>query len=372
MVSLKKLKISKIQKKLKMNFLKNPFLLVIGILLIIIIILIIYNYFNNKNIEMFYKGTKKTKSAAKAEAEEAAAALEEAEAAAEEAAAALEEAEQVAEEAAAALEEAEKVVAEKAKAAAATAKAAATTTTEKAAAEKAAKAAAAKAAAAKAAAAKAAAKAAETTTTTTTTTDPCFTGNTNILLENNTYKEISNIKRNDRIRLSNNKIGIVRTILKTEINSDTNICNIDGFDVTPNHLIYKIDNNQQKNNWILPKNITTPITQFIDHVYNLYIIMEDHTLPDAGFIVKGIQNNWAAMPCGHSIKYPSKNKSPFWKTHIVDILEQLEPEIDENGILLLSKNNFNMIKNVGNISYGIRYKNKLYGCDDNNLIIYNQ
>jgi hypothetical protein len=43
-------------KKLKMGFLKNPFLLVIGILLIIIIILIIYNYFNkkSKNIERFY------------------------------------------------------------------------------------------------------------------------------------------------------------------------------------------------------------------------------------------------------------------------------------------------------------------------------
>ena len=56
MVSLKKLKISKIQKRLKMDFLKNPFLLVIGILLIIIIILIIYNYFNkkSKNIERFY------------------------------------------------------------------------------------------------------------------------------------------------------------------------------------------------------------------------------------------------------------------------------------------------------------------------------
>ena len=43
-------------KKLKMDFLKNPFLLVIGILFIIIIILIIYNYFTkkSKNIERFY------------------------------------------------------------------------------------------------------------------------------------------------------------------------------------------------------------------------------------------------------------------------------------------------------------------------------
>lgn len=46
----------KIQKRLKIDFLKNSFLLVIGILLIIIIILIIYNYFNkkSKNIERFY------------------------------------------------------------------------------------------------------------------------------------------------------------------------------------------------------------------------------------------------------------------------------------------------------------------------------
>lgn len=200
----------------------------------------------------------------------------------------------------------------------------------------------------------------------------CFTGNTKILLENNTYKEISNIKRNDRIRLSNNKIGIVQTILKTEINSDINICNIDGFNVKPNHPIYKIDNNQQENNWILPKNITPPIIQFIDYVYNLHIIMEDNSLPDAGFIIKGIQYNWAAMPCGHSIKYPSKNKSPFWKTHIVDILDKLEPEIDENGTLLLSKHNYNIIKNVDSISYGFRYKNKLYGCNGDRLIIYDQ
>ena len=201
----------------------------------------------------------------------------------------------------------------------------------------------------------------------------CFKGDTLILMENNTYKEIYKIIKNDRLRLSDNKIGIVKVILKNELNRDIDICFIDGFYVTPYHIIHKINKpstKYDKKEWNYAINIKNNIKykKFIDSVYSLHITMIDGRLPNAGFIIKGLENNWAGITTGHLINHPIAS-NPFWKTFIVDILNILKDEINENGIFLLKYPEFILLKNSEEITYGIKYKNKSYTFKNNKIVI---
>jgi hypothetical protein len=238
---------------------------------------------------------------------------------------------------------------------------------EKADAEKAAadKAAAEKAAAEKAAAEKAAAEKAAPPT--------CFKGDTLILMEDNTYKEISKIFKNDRLKLSDNNIGIVKVILKNELNRKTDMCFLDGFYVTPYHAIYKINKlstDNDKEDWKYAVNIENNIKskKFVDYVYNLHITTINGSLPNAGFVIKGLENNWAGTPFGQLINHPNVS-NPFWKTCIVDILNILKDEINENGIFLLKYPEFMLLKNSEKTTYGIKYKNKTYILKNNKIVI---
>ena len=199
----------------------------------------------------------------------------------------------------------------------------------------------------------------------------CFKGDTLILLENNIYKEISKIIKNDRLRLSNNTIGIVNTLLKYEYNTDINICNIDGFYVTPYHPIYKMINfskDDDNNNWVNPIALSNPNKEKIDYIFDIQIRMEDGSLPNAGYVIKGKNNNWAGIPAGNVVNHPLI-KNPFWTTHIVNILDILKSEKDENGTMLFKKNEFSLCKNKDFITYGLIYKNKLYTFKDDKIII---
>ena len=202
---------------------------------------------------------------------------------------------------------------------------------------------------------------------------PCFKGDTLILLEDNTYKEISKIIKNDRLKLSNNTIGIVNTLIKYECNKDINICNVDGFYVTPYHPIYKMINfskEEDSNNWINPITLTQPNQEFIDYIFDIQIKMEDSSLPNAGYVIKGKNNNWAGIPLGNVVNHPLIN-NPFWCTHIVGILDILKSEKDKNGIMLFKKNEFSICKNKDLITYGLIYKNKLYTFEGDKIIILN-
>ena len=195
--------------------------------------------------------------------------------------------------------------------------------------------------------------------------DPCFKGDTLILMEDDTYKQISDLKKQDRLRLSNNKIGIIDIVLKTECGYNKDLCFVDEFYVTPYHEISKMNRFSKEGDtigWKYPINITQPVKLFTDYVYNLHIVMEDGSLPNAGYMIKGLNDNWAGITMATS-------KNPFWNTHILEIFKYLESEIDETGVLLFKKGEFNLLKNNERTTYAMRYKNKIYTCENDKVVV---
>lgn len=200
----------------------------------------------------------------------------------------------------------------------------------------------------------------------------CFKGDTIILINDNEYKKISEIKKDEKILLSDGNIGIVKILVKYgSLNNLANLSNVDGFYVTDKHPIYKISNEYKYNtsmDWIYPKDIVKENMMQCDYVYSIYILMEDGSLPKAGFIVKGIKNNWGAVPVGREINHKLL-KTPFWNKGIATIINTNEFKPDNNGVLELESNLHRIVKISEPNNYGLWYKNKLYTYENNIVII---
>ena len=181
--------------------------------------------------------------------------------------------------------------------------------------------------------------------------------------------------------LLGNKIGIIKFITKSECsNEDNYMCLIDGFYVTAGHPIYNI--NDKKSDWKLASSIVKPIKITNKYVYDIHFVLEDNTLTDTGFIVKGLSSNWIACPIGHKINHHTTNNDIF-KTYIIDILQmpQFETPINNDGIIFINNKHKLLVKECDDETlinrsykpYGFIYKNKIFTIENRKVkITYNE
>ena len=186
----------------------------------------------------------------------------------------------------------------------------------------------------------------------------CFGKDTLIILEDKTCKKISEIKKCDKLLLGNGKTGYIKSLTVQRLN-DLYAYENDGFLGSYYHDMYNMSEKEIK--WVHPHEISTNI-QKVDELYNLCITLEDGSLVDAGFIIKGNKSNWCAIPFnGHNIDIVDPKKTcglPFWKKDIGIIMKHYDFIPDKNGILDMST--FKKIVDNKNETVAIGYNNNIY------------
>jgi len=193
----------------------------------------------------------------------------------------------------------------------------------------------------------------------------CFSRNTLIVLENGKYKEISKLTKHDKLLLANGKIGYIKAVTY-QISNNLYAYDIDGFSGSHYHDMYNMSEKTIK--WVHPHEISTTLNK-IDSLYNLCITLEDESLVDAGFIIKGNKSDWCAIPFnGHNIDIiDPKNTCGlyFWKKNMGYIMKHSDFIPDNNDRLDMSS--FSKIHNDKNETIAIGFKNNIYYVENDQV-----
>jgi hypothetical protein len=137
----------------------------------------------------------------------------------------------------------------------------------------------------------------------------CFDGDGTVLLANNTYMKVKELKKGDKILNHNNKECIIECIIKQNINSDVDVCSVNDMLISPYHPIFLF------NKWVFPATEFKIHKRFIESYYNI-VLESDDTI---------IINSIPVITLGHNLNTNEITKHDYYGSNkIRDDLKIIE------------------------------------------------
>jgi hypothetical protein len=137
----------------------------------------------------------------------------------------------------------------------------------------------------------------------------CFDGDGNVLLANNTYMKVKELRKGDKILNHNNKECIIECIIKQNINSDIDVCSVNDMLISPYHPIFLF------NKWVFPATEFKIHKRFIESYYNI-VLESDDTI---------IINSIPVITLGHNLNTNEITKHDYYGSNkIRDDLKIIE------------------------------------------------
>jgi hypothetical protein len=137
----------------------------------------------------------------------------------------------------------------------------------------------------------------------------CFDGDGNVLLANNTYMKVKELRKGDKILNHNNKECIIECIIKQNINSDVDVCSVNDMLISPYHPIFLF------NKWVFPATEFKIHKRFIESYYNI-VLESDDTI---------IINSIPVITLGHNLNTNEITKHDYYGSNkIRDDLKIIE------------------------------------------------
>jgi hypothetical protein len=144
----------------------------------------------------------------------------------------------------------------------------------------------------------------------------CFDGDGTVLLANNTYMKVKELKKGDKILNHNNKECIIECIIKQNINSDVDVCSVNDMLISPYHPIFLF------NKWVFPATEFKIHKRFIESYYNI-VLESDDTI---------IINSIPVITLGHNLNTNEITKHDYYGSNkIRDDLKIIEGY--DNGLI---------------------------------------
>jgi hypothetical protein len=144
----------------------------------------------------------------------------------------------------------------------------------------------------------------------------CFDGDGTVLLANNTYMKVKELKKGDKILNHNNKECIIECIIKQNINSDVDVCSVNDMLISPYHPIFLF------NKWVFPATEFKIHKRFIESYYNI-VLESDDTI---------IINSIPVITLGHNLNTNEITKHDYYGTNkIRDDLKMIDGY--DNGLI---------------------------------------
>ena len=97
----------------------------------------------------------------------------------------------------------------------------------------------------------------------------CFDGDGQVLLANNTFIQVKDLKKGDRLFNMNNSRCIIECIIKQNINSEVDVCSVNEMLISPYHPIFIF------NKWMFPATEFKIQKRFITSFYNIILNNND-------------------------------------------------------------------------------------------------
>ena len=97
----------------------------------------------------------------------------------------------------------------------------------------------------------------------------CFDGEGNVLLSNNTFIQVKELKKGDKLFNMNNTLCIVECIIKQNINKEIDVCSVNDMLISPYHPIFLF------NKWVFPATEFKIQKRFISSFYNVVLNTND-------------------------------------------------------------------------------------------------
>jgi len=144
----------------------------------------------------------------------------------------------------------------------------------------------------------------------------CFDGDGTVLLANNTYMKVKELKKGDKLLNHNNDECIIECIIKQNINSDVDVCSVNGMLISPYHPIFLF------NKWVFPATEFKIHKRFIESYYNIVLESNDTI----------IINSIPVITLGHNLNTNEITKHDYYGTNkIRDDLKIIEGY--DNGLI---------------------------------------
>ena len=97
----------------------------------------------------------------------------------------------------------------------------------------------------------------------------CFDGEGNVLLSNNTFIQVKELKKGDKLFNMNNTLCIIECIIKQNINKEIDVCSVNDMLISPYHPIFLF------NKWVFPATEFKIQKRFISSFYNVVLNTND-------------------------------------------------------------------------------------------------
>ena len=144
----------------------------------------------------------------------------------------------------------------------------------------------------------------------------CFDGDGTVLIANNTYMKVKELKKGDKLLNHNNDECIIECIIKQNINSDVDVCSVNGMLISPYHPIFLF------NKWVFPATEFKIHKRFIESYYNIVLESNDTI----------IINSIPVITLGHNLNTNEITKHDYYGTNkIRDDLKIIEGY--DNGLI---------------------------------------
>ena len=144
----------------------------------------------------------------------------------------------------------------------------------------------------------------------------CFDGDGTVLLANNTFMKVKELKKGDKLLNHNNKECIIECIIKQNINSDVDVCSVNDMLISPYHPIFLF------NKWVFPATEFKIHKRFIESYYNI-VLESDDTI---------IINSIPVITLGHNLNTNEITKHDYYGTNkIRDDLKMIDGY--DNGLI---------------------------------------
>lgn len=75
----------------------------------------------------------------------------------------------------------------------------------------------------------------------------CFDGEGIVLLSNNTFIQVKELKKGDKLFNMNNQLCIIVCVIKQNINAEIDVCSVNDMLISPYHPIFLF------NKWVFPE-----------------------------------------------------------------------------------------------------------------------
>jgi len=149
----------------------------------------------------------------------------------------------------------------------------------------------------------------------------CFDGNSMVLMSDNTLKQVKDLRKDDIV------IGghTIKCVVKTSVNDNLEMVNINGMLITPWHPIHH-ETRKHKHEWVFPINILSSINVEIDYIYNIVL--------ESGHVM--VINDIKVITLGHDFKDNSVVQHDYYGSDkVINDLKKMDGW--DNGMIVIDK-----------------------------------